>query len=110
MSKIYNWNLESKNILLVGGGSLIGSRLLNYLTNHSYFVSSTSSKIDDNFIHLDLTNLHNFNYDIVNENTTVLLLAAVSSPDQCAANLKLSREINVYGTSLFIKNVILKNK
>lgn len=109
MSKIYNSNLGSKNILLVGGNSLIGSRLLNYLTDHSYFVRPTSSKIDDNFIYLDLKNPHNFNYDIVNENTTVLLLASVSSPDQCAANLKLSREINVHGTSLFIKNVILKN-
>jgi dTDP-4-dehydrorhamnose reductase len=108
MIKIYNSPIKSKNILLVGGTSLIGSRIFNYLTEHSYFVCPTSSKKDNNFIHLDLLNPDIFNYDIVNENTIVLLLAAVSSPDQCAAELKLSREINIYGTSSFIKNVILR--
>ena len=82
--------------IIIGKNGFIAKKLLlrgNYL--------STTTNVNDD-IFLDLSDADNFNYNIIDENTTVIFLAAISSPDECNNNYESSYQINVIGTKHFI--------
>ncbi|MCK4442686.1 MAG: sugar nucleotide-binding protein [Sulfurovaceae bacterium] len=90
--------------IIIGKNSFIAQSLIKtgkYLT--------TSSNIEDNeSIYLNLSNPENFDYSLLNKNTTIILLAAVSSPDKCNNNYEYAFNINVIGTTYFIRESLNK--
>ncbi len=64
---------------------------------------------DTNEYYMDLTNPQDFDYSEIKENDVVLMLAGLSSPDDCAKNPDLAEKINFTGTKFFI-NGCLKQK
>lgn len=93
-----------KTKLIVGGSGFIASHLLE---REDYICTSRSK--EEGTILLDLCNPANFDYSVITEDTIVLMLAAISSPDECANNYKEAFDINVKGTIDFIQNVLNKN-
>lgn len=90
--------------LIIGKNGFIAKSLIKrgkYLT--------TSSNIEENeSIYLDLSSPKFFDYSLLNKNTTIILLAAVSSPDECNNNYEYAYNINVIGTTYFIKESLNK--
>jgi dTDP-4-dehydrorhamnose reductase len=59
--------------------------------------------------YLNLQEAENFRYDALNDVDVILFAAAVSGPDQCAKEFEKSWEINVTGTSFFIREALNRN-
>ncbi len=55
---------------------------------------------------LDLAMAEQFNYSLLDEIDYVVMTAAISSPDKCATDYDFCWQINVTGTSYFIRNAI----
>ncbi len=93
-----------KTKLIVGGNGFIASHLLE---REDYLCTSRSN--EEGAIFLDLCDPSNFDYSIITEDTIVIMLAAISSPDECAHNYEKAFEVNVSGTIDFIQNVLNRN-
>lgn len=90
--------------VIVGKNGYIAKKLIkrgNYKT-----ISSSENSCSD--LYLDLRESENFNYSIFDENSKVILLAAISSPDECNNNYEEAYNINVHGTKYFIQQAIIK--
>ncbi len=94
-----------KNII-IGKNGFIAQQL--YKRNKD-FIFTTSNKNDDKSLHLDLQDVNNFNYDIIDKDTSVIFLAAISSPDECNNNYDFAYNINVIGSKHFIKEALKRN-
>lgn len=70
------------------------------------FTSSKQNK--HNTIYLNLKNIDLFNYEQIPTNCTVLMAAAISSPDYCESSFKDAFTIDVIGTIKFIEDLINK--
>lgn len=55
---------------------------------------------------LNLENASNFKYDLLNDIDIVVFTAAISGPDKCATDYEFCWNINVVGTSLFIREAL----
>lgn len=90
--------------IIIGKNGFIARKL----ANRDDYKFTTSDKNDINAHYLDLNNPQSFNLDCLNEKTTIIFLAAVSSPDECNNNYEEAYKINVTGTICFIKKAIKK--
>lgn len=91
------------NYLIVGKNGFIAKKLLERDTK-KYLCTSSQNEAGNIF--LDLHQPEIFDYTLINKNTKVVLLAAISSPDECTKNYENSYSINVVGTKKFIEEVI----
>jgi len=90
--------------VIVGKNSFISKQLMK--RNNYQFTSSDILEVDKNTMYLDLNFPEVFDYTVFNENTYIIFLAAISSPDECNKNYERSYKINVTGTKYFIKQAI----
>ncbi len=91
-------NMESR-VVLIGKGSMISKRLGADLTCNSI---ATSSRYGESEHFLDLSNFKGNEAKFINEKDTVIISAAISSPDRCIAEYELAKSINVTGTRKLI--------
>lgn len=99
---------NNSEILVVGATGYLGKELISYARRKSYFVFGTSSYGGKGLLCLNLDSPLNFNYEIVGCDTTVLLTAAISSPDFCVREHDRAWTVNVTGTTVFIERVLAK--
>jgi len=89
--------------VLIGKNGFIAKKLLE----RGKYVATTSEHEDtDTCLFLDLKDASNFDYNLFNENTNIIFLAAISSPDVCNNDYSFAYKINVEGTALFIEKSI----
>lgn len=96
------------SIYLIGKNSFIAKRILYELGEKFDIKCTSTNPTDTNDYYLDLSNAEIFNYNIFKKRDLILLLAAISSPDQCNINYKSSYDVNVKGTSYFINKTLNK--
>lgn len=89
--------------IIIGKNGFIAKKLQN--TNEKYLVTS-SGNYDKDEIYLDLNNTKDFDYSIIDRETIIIFLAAISSPDICNREYEKAYNINVVGTKYFIKETI----
>lgn len=92
------------NYLVVGSSGYIGKKLLDRVKLYGD-ADGTSSSLSAT-IRLDLRNQQKFDYTKIISGCSIFLTAANSSPDQCAHEYDSVRELNVLGTSVFIRKAI----
>lgn len=92
----------NKNII-VGKNGFIAKKLLQR-GDYNTTTSSTANDLDS--LYLDLREATKFDYSILNGNTKIILLAAVSSPDECNNNYEEAYKTNIAGTKYFIQEAI----
>jgi dTDP-4-dehydrorhamnose reductase len=92
-----------KNII-IGGNGLIARHLLL----RTSYIFTTSNKSSNEGIFLDLLHPEDFDYSLLDFNTNIIFLAAISSPDECDIDYEKSYMVNVIGTKYFIKKALEK--
>jgi dTDP-4-dehydrorhamnose reductase len=91
--------------LIIGKNGFIAKKLFD----RGEYKTTTSNKDDTNSVYLDLKESQEFDYSILNKDTNIILLAAISSPDICNYNYEEAYKINVTGTKYFIKEAIKRD-
>lgn len=96
------------DIYIVGSTGMVGRSVVARLmsTSKSFKTLGRSPCCD---IQLDLTNIGAFDYGQIADNSRLLLLSAISSPDLCEVESELAWLINVVNTSKFIDSLLEKN-
>lgn len=95
---------------LVGSSGYIAEYILKRFAEE-YGIDSVL-KLDRNEMSdafLDLAEAEKFDYELLNGIDYVIFTAAISGPDQCAKEFDACWNINVTGTSYFIKEAIKRN-
>lgn len=97
----------NEKYLIIGGNSLVGSSVYNYLKSKSANVKFTTRKdiLHKNAIHFDLEKPKKLNI----QNAKVFFCAAQTSIPYCEENSRISELVNVKNTLTSIKN-LLENK
>ncbi|WP_428737615.1 NAD-dependent epimerase/dehydratase family protein [Sulfurimonas sp.] len=88
--------------LIIGKNGFIAQKLGK--SNKYDFTSSNQD--EQEAIYLNLSEAEKFNYDIIKNDTNIIFLAAISSPDECNNNYEGAYKINVRGTIYFIKEAL----
>lgn len=88
--------------LIIGKNGFIAKKLFD----RGDYKTTTSNKDDLDGIYFDLNESQEFDYSILDEDTNIILLAAVSSPDICNNNYDEAYKVNVIGTKYFIKKAL----
>lgn len=90
--------------LIIGKNGFIAKKLIS----RKKYQLTTSNLEDTSSLFLDLQNSDNFDFNVINNDMTIVFLAAVSSPDDCNNNHNKAYKINVTGTKYFIGEAIKK--
>jgi dTDP-4-dehydrorhamnose reductase len=90
--------------LIIGKNGFIAKKLVS----RNEYQFTTSDVNDSSAFYLDLKNPKKFDYTCLNTKTTIVFLAAVSSPDECNNNYEEAYKINVTGSIYFTKEAIKK--
>ena len=90
--------------LIIGKNGFIAKKLLK----RGQYKVTTSNELSSDDVYLDLKNSESFDYSYINEQTNIIFLAAISSPDICNNNYDEAYKVNVTGTKSFIKEAIKK--
>lgn len=93
------------SVYVIGKEGFIASKLL---AKHDYFKTSINLQ-DNESIYLNLSDLSDFDFSIFNNESYIIFLAAISSPDECNKNYENSYKINVIGTKYFIEQAIKRD-
>lgn len=94
-------------IHVIGSTSYIAKRLLRRL-DHRNDVICYARHGGPGVISLDLTDLNKSVFSQIDRGDFVVLLAAVSSPDECHIHYEASYQINVTGTKQFVEECLLR--
>ena len=92
------------NVLILGGSGKIGLEIQN--RNNIFFTKTYFKNILKNGIKFDILNDQIENIDHVSSYDCYIIMSAISEPEQCFLNEKLSKQINVIKT----KELILQLK
>jgi dTDP-4-dehydrorhamnose reductase len=93
------------NLIIIGANGYIG-RSLYSKAKLDFDVIGTSSDGGGELQSLSLDRPLDFDFNIVNSSSVVIITAAVSSPDFCARENARARAINVTGSSELIKQLL----
>lgn len=96
------------SLLVVGAKGYIGAQIIAEASRRGLLIAGTSSKGGNGLLPLDLVHAEVFNYGTIREDCTVVLAAAVSSPDRCSSNHDNAYAINVVGTAHFIEQALAR--
>lgn len=88
--------------LIIGKNGFIAKKLLK----RGQYKVTTSNELSSDDVYLDLKNSESFDYSYINEQTNIIFLAAISSPDICNNNYDEAYKVNVIGTKYFIKKAL----
>lgn len=98
---------NSVKLFVVGAAGYIGARL--YLkAKENIDVIGTSSDGGNGLLSLRLDRPNEFDFELIDSSSVVLLTAAISSPDICSREHARAWAVNVTGTSEFITQVIAR--
>ena len=78
---------KNRNVLVVGGDSLVGGQLYNYLINEGYLVSRTTRRqrtAGENWVYFDFSKPET--YKNANEFSQVFVVAAFTNYERCATD------------------------
>lgn len=92
-------------LILAGADGYIGSRIRQSLADQTDMIL-LSPTMSGEYIHFDLLHPGKFDFNIINPEDTVLMLAGISSPDICSREFRRSFETNVRGTILFVSECL----
>jgi len=101
---------SERNILVIGGTGFIGSYYCKYSNNRKK-IYKTSSNYKKGYIKFNLLN-DTLNFEKIIENNNirkVVFLSAISNPQKCFENKKLSNHINIIYTKKII-DILIKKK
>ena len=95
-------------VFIVGANGYIGHALYLQASRgfDVYCTTSAASKMDEKSLLFQLNKPEEFDYGVIGDSDTILLTAAISSPDICSREHNRAWATNVTGTSTFISNVI----
>lgn len=96
---------DEGRIVLIGGGGMVGRRLIKDLPESLVVTSSRAGTGD---YKLDLSNFTDTDLGFIGVNDTVLLAAAISSPDICKRDPEYAYSVNVVGTQKVIASCLSK--
>lgn len=88
--------------LIIGKNGFIAKKL-GKRKNYNF---TSSNKSEQKSLYLNLSEAEKFNYDIIDNNTNIIFLAAISSPDVCSNSYEEAYIINVKGTIYFIEEAL----
>ena len=92
--------------IVIGASGFLGSRIRQFILDQGRTVVGTSTGSNAALIPLHMEDAAAFDYQVVEANDTVIVAAAVSSPDVCERDEARARAINVDGTSQVITRAI----
>ena len=95
-------------VVVVGQNGFVGSSLVKYLKEKGLEVVGTSSKAGEGDLQLDLLNVGDFDFEVVDSGDCVIFAAGVSSPDACEKRDEVIYAINVLGTIEAIRQFLEK--
>lgn len=93
-------------LVVIGKHGLIARRLAQTAARQGIAAKITSSHPQPGDLPLDLTRADAFDYDQLPRGCRVVMLAAVSAPDECRADPARCRAVNVDGTVQFIQRAL----
>lgn len=97
-------------IAIVGSSGYIASFLIKRFESEKAIESILKiDQTEEANAHLNLLEPEKFNYELLNDIDYIVFTAAISGPDKCASDFDLCWNINVTGTSYFIKEAISRN-
>ncbi len=88
----------------IGKNSTIGKRFAQDVQHKK--ITWISSNPGEGDLALNLLEPDWFDYNVIHPDDYIVLLAAISSPDVCKNNFEMAYQINVTGTSQFIKSCL----
>lgn len=91
-------------VLIIGSNGKLAQMMTAAFTNHNVVMTTRSGV--DNTIKLDLENIDDFDYSIIQPDDIILMMAAISSPQACAENYNLTYKVNTINTIRFISESI----
>ena len=92
---------------LIGSSGYIAEYILERFNKEPEIESVLKiNKSDSADVYLDLADVDNFDYGLLDDVDYVVFTAAISGPDKCAQEYDDCRRINVTGTSRFIQEAI----
>ena len=87
-------------VVIIGGGSMIASRIKNKLNCH--IITTSSKNISADYL-LDLRDFQEKDVNFIKQNDIVIIAAGISSPDKCEHEYENAKSINLIGTTRLIK-------
>ena len=87
--------------IVIGKNSYIAGKL----SKRNYYVTTSRDKTD-NSLFLDFEDYSDFDFDLIDKETFIVFLAAISSPDMCKNEYEHSYKINVISTCEIIEKFI----
>jgi len=90
--------------LIIGKNGFIAKKLFD----RGEYKAATSDELSSDGLYLNLKNPEIFDYSYIDEQTNIIFLAAISSPDICNNNYDEAYKVNVIGTKYFIEEAIKK--
>lgn len=97
--------MNNNKLIIAGADGYIGQRIQKSIAGNERMLL-LSPKEQENYIHFDLMQVDKFNFDLITQGDTVVILAAISSPDFCNKCYKISFDVNVLGTIRFTSECI----
>ncbi len=95
-------------LVIIGKNGCIARRLAAAAAHRQIAVRFTSSHPRDGDLLLDLARPEAFDYAQLDDDSRVVLLAAISAPDQCRKDPQHCRSVNVDGTMAFIEGALAR--
>ncbi|WP_340268705.1 NAD-dependent epimerase/dehydratase family protein [Sphingobium mellinum] len=96
------------SVLVVGAKGYVGAAVIAEAGRRGLMTAGTSSLGGNDLLSLDLAHAEKFDYQAISKDCTVVLTAAVSSPDHCSNNYDNAYAINVTGTTHFIEQTLAR--
>ena len=95
---------KKTRVFIIGASGYIGNALTQKCVNFDLQLTSSRSLAGHHL--LDLKKAENFNYKQVKSGDFIIFASAISSPEVCNNEYSYARQINVSGTTEFIRRVI----
>jgi len=97
---------DSNNIIIFGASGYVGNYIRRYLDIKKCTFVSRNNKKD---LNIDINEYGQFKDLLINSQTTLILLSAISSPDICFKNYQEAYLTNVVSTSRLIDFILERN-
>ena len=91
-------------VIIVGHHGFIAQRLLATGKFREPIYTTSRNSNDQDSLYLDLETPQSFDYASIESCDTIVLLAAISAPDECKNNFDHAYAVNVTGESYFIEH------
>ena len=100
------FNKYFKNIIIFGASGYVGSNIRSYFGDDNITFVSRTNKGD---LNIDINKYDQFENLLIDSQTLLILLSAISSPDFCRQNFKEAYFTNVISTSRLIDFTLKRN-